>query len=109
MRTVELSENVLRLLEEPFLGEGDLNSKLYNLLRAEYLRRLNYYRRVDYRLRQKYGMSFEEFMGKRMLKEYGYTWEVETDAMEWETAISGIKTIERKLRELKEAPDADEG
>ena len=109
MRTVELSENVLRLLEEPFLGEGDLNSKLYNLLRAEYLRRLNHYRRIDYRLRQKYGMSFEEFVDREVVKERGYTWEVETDAMEWETAVSAIKTIERKLQELKGTSDANEG
>ena len=33
-------------------------------------------------------------------KEYG--WDVESDAMEWETAISGMKTMRRNIEELQE-------
>ena len=32
-----------------------------------------------------------------------HTWGVETDAMDWETAISGMRTVERKLKELRES------
>jgi len=46
-------------------------------------------------------MSFEEFMARQLVRQRGYTWEVEKDAMEWETAISGIQTMERKLEELR--------
>lgn len=30
-----------------------------------------------------------------------YSWEVEQDAMAWETAVGGIVTLERKLQELR--------
>ena len=36
-----------------------------------------------------------------IVKKKEYNWEVEKDAMDWETAISGIQTIEQKLNELK--------
>ena len=34
-------------------------------------------------------------------KKKEYTWEVEKDAMDWESGISGIKTIEQKINDLK--------
>ncbi|MEA3375242.1 MAG: hypothetical protein U9R72_03460 [Chloroflexota bacterium] len=71
------------------------------LLKAEYLRRLAQYRRLDRMLGQKYGMTFEEFVADRVVQEQGYTWEVEKDAMDWETAVGGIQTMKRKLRELR--------
>ena len=30
------------------------------------------------------------------------SWDVESDAMEWETAVSGIKTMRRNIEELRE-------
>ena len=79
-----------------------MDSKVRHLLRAEYLRRLSQYRRVDFLLTQKYGMSFDEFISRRIVRERGYAWDVESDAMEWETAISGIKTMRRNIEELRE-------
>lgn len=92
---------VAQLLEEPLLGEPDLSARIRLLLEGEYLRRLRHYRRVDRLLSQKYGMSFEEFTARRVARQRGYTWEAEKDAMEWETAVSGIQTMERRLRELR--------
>jgi hypothetical protein len=51
---------------------------------------------------RKYGMQFDEFVACGLVKEKGFTWEVESDAMNWEAAIGGIRTMERKLRELQE-------
>jgi hypothetical protein len=31
-----------------------------------------------------------------------YAWDVESDAMEWETAVSGMKTMEHNIEELRE-------
>jgi hypothetical protein len=101
MSEIALPKIARQLLEEPILGEADLNAKIRLLLEGEYLRRLRHYRRVDHLLSQKYGMSFEEFMARQLVRQRGYTWEVEKDAMEWETAISGIQTMERKLEELR--------
>jgi len=55
-------ESTLQFLEEPLLGQQDLDTKIRLLLEAEYLRRLGRYRRLDRTLTQKYGMIFEEFM-----------------------------------------------
>ncbi|HID87519.1 MAG TPA: hypothetical protein EYP55_09115 [Anaerolineae bacterium] len=79
------------------------------LLEAEYLRRLGRYRRLDRTLTQKYGMTFEEFMERRVVQQKGYTWDVETDAMDWEMAVDGMRTMERKLRELRESGRVQHG
>ena len=47
-------------------------------------------------------MEFEEFEKKNVVKEKNFSWEVESDAMEWEHAIAGIRYLEKKLTEFKE-------
>ncbi len=109
MSSVRLLEHTRRFLEEPLLGEQDLDTKVYLLLEAEYLRRLRQYRRVDYFLSRKYEMTFDEFTAQRVAQREGYTWDVETDAMDWETAVGGIKTMKRKVKELRESRHAHYG
>jgi hypothetical protein len=65
------------------------------------MRRLVHYRRVDRNLRQKYGTTFEDFIANRVVRQEGHSWEVETDAMDWETAVDGMETMRRKLQELQ--------
>jgi hypothetical protein len=101
MSETKLMESTLQFLEEPLLGEQDLDTKVRLLLEAEYLRRLGRYRRLDRTLTQKYGMTLEEFIEGRVVQQKGYTWDVEKDAMDWETAVDGMKTMERKLQELQ--------
>jgi hypothetical protein len=101
--SVDLQEQTRKLLEEPLLGEQDLDAKIRRLLEGEYMRRLAQYRRVDRNLRQKYGTSFEDFIANRVVRQEGYTWEAETDAMNWETAVDGIETLKHKLQELQHA------
>jgi hypothetical protein len=101
MSEIALPKIARQLLEESIPGEADISAKIRLLVEGEYLRRLRHYRRVDHLLSQKYGMSFEEFMARHLVRQRGYTWEVEKDAMEWETAISGIQTMEQKLQELR--------
>jgi len=55
------------------------------------------------------GMAFEEFVARRVVQQKGYTWEVERDAMDWETAVGGIKTMRRKLQELRESERVQQG
>ena len=59
------------------------------------------YRRVDMDLTRKYGLSFDEFVSRRIACKMDYTWEVEQDAMDWETAIGGMQTVERQLKEMR--------
>ena len=102
-----LLERTRRFLEEPLLGEQDLDTKVRLLLEAEYLRRLRQYRRVDQLLTQKYGKTFKEFVDQRLVQQAGYTWEVEKDAMDWETSADGMETMKRKLHELRESRDVN--
>lgn len=103
MSETRLMESTLQFLAEPLLGEQDLDTKVRFLLEAEYLRRLGRYRRLDRTLAQKYGMTFEEFVERRVVQQKGYTWDVEKDAMDWEMAVDGMRTMERKLQEVQES------
>lgn len=103
MGDVLLRERTRQFLEDPLLGEQDVDTKVRSLLEAEYLRRLKRYRRQDRILAQKYGMTFEAFMERRVVQQEGYTWDVEQDAMNWETSVGGMRTMKRRLRELQEA------
>ncbi len=74
--------------------------ELKNLLKRDYLRKLIRYRMTDDYYNEKYKMNYEEFEKANIIKRENYTFDVETDAQEWELAIDGINTIEKKLKEL---------
>jgi len=67
----------------------------------EYRRRLIRHKMVDESMRNKYGMSFSEFESSNVVRERKFSWEVESDAMEWEHALEGVRYVEQKLRELE--------
>jgi len=101
MTEIIVKESTQQFLKDPLFGGKNVDATIRHLLKAEYLRNLSQYRRVDRNLSQKYGISFEEFVSSRMIQQKGYSWNVEADAMDWETAISGIKTVEHKLANLQ--------
>lgn len=101
MGKTALLDRTRQLLEESPVRGADIDTKVRHLLAAEYLRRLGQYRRVDFLLRQKYGMTFDEFVSRRVVHKKEYTWDVESDAMEWEAAVSGLTMMERKIAELQ--------
>ena len=98
--TIVVSKETAQHLESLPLGFDDLNAKLRALLEAEYRRRLSRYSLTNRVLRRKYGMTYQEFEAHNLVKERGYSWEVESDAIAWETAVDGIKTMQHKLEEL---------
>ena len=44
-------------------------------------------------------MDYEKFEKTNIVERFGYSHEVESDAQEWELALDGIMTIEKKLDE----------
>ncbi len=74
--------------------------ELEHLLKRDYLRRLTRYRMTDDFYKKKYSMDFDSFQKANIVDKQNYTFEVESDAQEWELAIDGIKTVEKKLKEL---------
>ncbi len=47
-------------------------------------------------------MSLEDFLAQRVARKMAYAWDVEKDAMDWEMAVDGVKTMERKIQDLRE-------
>ena len=76
------------------------NEELVEMLKRDYLRKLTRYKLTDEFYRNKYGMTYEDFEHKNVVAQKDYSWEVESDAQEWEMAIDGIVTYLRKLGEL---------
>ncbi len=101
MGEVMLSEGTLELLRDPVLGASDVETQIQYLLEAEYIRRLGRYQRSNAMLTEKYGISFDEFTAQHVVEQKGYTWEVEKDAMDWETAMGGLETMRERLLTLK--------
>lgn len=81
-------------------GEDNLNKTILELLDHEYRRRLSHYENIDKAFRKKYEMTFQEFDTKNIVKEKGFSWDVESDSMDWEQAIDGMDTMKKKLGDL---------
>jgi hypothetical protein len=74
--------------------------ELKEVLRKDYIRRLTRYRMIDDYYRKKCSMDFESFEKANIVEKQNYSFEVESDAQEWELASDGIETVEKKLKEL---------
>lgn len=99
--TLLVSDRIAQQLDNVSWAQNeDVETKLSHLLEAEYRRRLARYRLTDRHLADKYGMDFVEFERQEVTRTREYTWEVESDAIAWETAVDGIETLEQQLREL---------
>ena len=83
----------------------DVDQKLTKLLEAELRRQLSRYDLTDRQLSRKYGRSFAEFEREQIIQQMDCSWEVEADAIAWETAVDGKATVERQLSELLHGDD----
>ena len=88
-------EKIEEIIEEP------LDRTIVKALINELKRKLSEYIMVDRAMRKKYGMSFEEFRAKNIVKEKDYSFEVESDYCDWELAVDGIKTLREKIEKLE--------
>lgn len=104
MVALQISEQTAALLQDPLLGEGDVDAKIRCLLAGEYLRQLNEARTVDERLAQKYQMTFTEFLDRQTTVQHASNWEVEKDATDWQNAFNAIKTWAEKLETVEGLP-----
>jgi hypothetical protein len=101
MVIAELMEQTEEFLRATVPGDQSLDAKVRQLIEFEHLRRLAQHRRADLALARKYGMTFDEFLARRIPRQQEYSWEVEQDAMTWESAIGGMMTVERQLQALR--------
>ena len=68
----------------------------------EYRRRRIRYKMVDEAMKKKYGMAFGEFEASNMVRKRAFSWDVESDAMEWGHAIEWFRYVEQKLKDMGE-------
>ncbi len=107
--TITISNKVAHHLDALSFGRpNNANQKLRLLLEAEYRRRLARYNLNNRQFSRKYNMTFEEFERQQITKQQGYSWEVESDAMEWEQAVDGIRTVQRQLAGLSNERSIDD-
>ncbi|WP_456328363.1 hypothetical protein [Archaeoglobus sp.] len=86
---------------EKIIGEKPIDKVIVKALIRELRRQLSEFILIDNAMRKKYGMSFEEFKAKNVVKEKGYSFEVESDYCDWEMAIDGINTLREKIEKLE--------
>lgn len=92
---IEQSTTAAKIIEAVPINE--IKEALLN----EYRRRIIRYRMVDEVMRRKYGMTFNDFESRNIVKSEGFSWEAESDAMEWEHAIEGARYAEEKLKAIE--------
>ena len=63
-------------------------------------KRLAEFKLMDKMLQGRYKMDFEEFKRRGIVKESGYSFNVEEDYCDWELSSDGIKTITVELGKL---------
>ncbi len=80
--------------------ESMSEEEIREVLRKEYMRRLTRYKWIDELFRKKYGLTYEGFEESDIVIKKNFSWEVESDAQEWEAAVDGVNTVLEKLREL---------
>jgi hypothetical protein len=82
------------------IPEGDLDYKVRKILREDIKRKLTEFQLIDNRFLKKYGMTLDEFEEKNIIKEKGFSFEVESDYHEWDSAVDAIKTLKAKIEDL---------
>ena len=84
-------EQMARVVQD-LEGTADWETGLRRILENEIRRRLNRYSLTDQQFRRKYGMEFGTFRQADLVKQSGYSYEVETDFCDWEMAVSGLRS-----------------
>ena len=95
-----VSEKIIKHFKYLGLYGIRTEEKIREVLESEYRRRLTRYDHVDRLFQKKYGMTFEEFERAEVVKQKGFSWEVESDSDEWEMAVDGLESMKRGLTEL---------
>lgn len=97
METItEKTSKILDIL----IPEGNLDYKIRKVLFEDISRRLAEFQLIDSRFCKKYGMTLEEFEEKNIVREKGFSFEVENDYHEWDSAMDAIKTLKSTLKDL---------
>jgi len=97
MKTItDKTTKILNLI----IPEGDIDYKVRKILREDIKRKLVEFQLIDNRFQKKYGMTLDEFEKRNIIKEKGFSFEVESNYHEWDSAVDAIKTLKAKIKDL---------
>lgn len=82
------------------IPEGDIDSKIRRIIIEDIKRKLVEFQLIDHRFQKKYGMTLDEFEKRGIIKEKGFSFEVENDHHEWDSAADAIKALKNHLKDL---------
>jgi hypothetical protein len=97
---IRISDEVASYVTELF-PQASPDDKIKRLIENEFIRRLARYKHTINNMEKKYKMDFNEFKKSNIIKNKGYSFEVENDFCDWEMALDGKKSVERKLTKLR--------
>ena len=92
----EKTTKILGLL----VPEGDIDSKVRKIIIEDLKRKLTEFQLIDHRFQKKYEMTLNEFETLNVIKEKNFSFEVESDYHEWDSAVDAIKTLKAYLEDL---------
>ena len=99
METItEKTTKILDLL----IPHGDIDSKVRKIIIEDLKRKLTEFQLIDHRFQKKYEITFDEFEKRNIVKEKGFSYEVESDYHEWDSAIDAIRTLKAYLEDLSQ-------
>lgn len=81
------------------IPEGDIDSKIRKVIIEDLKRRLAEFQIIDHRFQKKYGMTLDEFEKRGIIKEKGFSFEVENDYHEWDSAADDIKILKSHFKD----------
>jgi polyhydroxyalkanoate synthesis regulator phasin len=99
MKTI--TEKTSKILDN-LIPEGDIDSKVRKIIIEDLKRRLAEFQLIDHRFQKKYEMTLEEFEKRDIIKKRGFSFEVENDYHEWDSAVDAVKTIKSHLKDLSQ-------
>lgn len=94
-----ITEKTTKILDL-LIPQGDTDSKVKKIIVEDLKRKLAEFQLIDHRFQKKYGMTLDEFEKRNIVKEREFSFEVESDYHEWDSAIDAIKTLNAYLEDL---------
>jgi hypothetical protein len=97
METItEKTTKILGLL----IPEGGIDFKIRKIIIEKLKRKLTEFQLIQHRFQKKYGMTLNEFENRNVIKDKGFSFEVENDYHDWDSAVDAVETLKAYLEDL---------
>lgn len=94
-----ITEKTIKILNI-LIPQGDLDTKVRKIIIENLRKKLAEFQLIDNRFMKKYGTTLEDFENKNIIKEKRFSYEVESDYHEWDSAVDAIKAIQFYIKDI---------